>query len=359
MRFVPPIIFIVALLGVVLAWRFGAAGIGGVPAVGEGFRSQVSTPQAGVLQQVFVQPYQMVQAGDPIAVVQPIDPGAKIDLMRTELDMARLRLMPTLAEENAVSYERLRVELLRTKSELAAAQVHLLRAESEVKRSEPLFKEKLLSEDLYELATSTRDLYKTEVLEKSNAVAELQRHLSDLQGFGMPRTISTNDSKFELAAKLDAVYQAAATNWSPITLRAPMSGMVYSINRQKGENVVEGEPLVMINSLWSDRIVGYMRQPYQVDLAPGMKVQITTRERKRRQFWSQIAQVGAHVEVITNALAFVRTGYLVDAGLPVTVQMPPDLKLRPGEVVDLYITGQRNEASAIGAETGNTKIAAK
>jgi len=113
--------------------------------------------------------------------------------------------------------------------------------------------------------------------------------------------------------------------------------MVSFVHRQAGENVVEGEPLISINSLWSDRLVGYMRQPFPVDPKVGMEVTVTTRDAKRQEFRSEITQVGAQVEVITNALAFVRTGFLVDAGLPVVVGLPPGVQVRPGEIVDLVI----------------------
>jgi multidrug resistance efflux pump len=358
-RVVPFIMFALAIAGSVFMWRYGGIGAGGVPGIGEGVRSQISSAQPGVLEKVLVKPYEFVQAGDPVAIILPTDPGARIDLVRTELDIARLKLMPTLAEENAVSYERLRFELLRTKSELAVAQVHLLRAESEVKRSEPLFQEKLLSEDLFELAVNTRDLYRTEVNEKSNVVVELERHLGDLKGLGMTQNLTVKDPRPELATRLDRLYEAASTNWGPVTLRAPISGMVYAINRQQGENVAEGEPLVVINAPWSDRIVGYLRQPYPVDIAPGMKVRITTREQRRRQFWSEVSQVGAHVEVITNALAFVRQGTLVDAGLPITIELPEELKLRPGEVVDLAIMGKAPRKSSGEATAMKASIASK
>ena len=80
-----------------------------------------------------------------------------------------------------------------------------------------------------------------------------------------------------------------------------------------------------------------------------MKVRITTRERKRQQYWSEITGVGAHVEIITNALAFVRQGALMDSGLPITVILPSTLKLRPGEIVDLsFQSGSPRERASRG-----------
>jgi hypothetical protein len=138
-----------------------------------------------------------------------------------------------------------------------------------------------------------------------------------------------------MLSRLDSLQASAATNWGPILLRAPITGMVGLVYRQQGENVVEGEPIISINGNWSDRIVAYVRQPYQVDPMVGMPVYITTRDRKMREFWSEISQVGAQLEIITNTLAFVRTGFLVDAGLPIVVDVPKGMQIRPGETVDV------------------------
>jgi hypothetical protein len=84
-----------------------------------------------------------------------------------------------------------------------------------------------------------------------------------------------------------------------------------------------------------------------------MKVRVTTREQKRQRFPSEIIQVGAQVEVITNALAFVRQGSLVDSGLPIVVQIPPFVKMRPGELVDIAV-----ERSSVPARTAAGTLSA-
>jgi len=335
-RFLPVIVFGLVAASCVVLWKYAGVG-GGLPAMAEGVRSTVSSPQLGLLQQVKVQPYQMVEAGQPIAVIIPQDPRAQMDILAAELQLARMKFQPTLAQDNAMNFERIRVELLRTKAEVAIAKVNLQRAENEVRRSEPLMKEKLVSEDIYDLAVQTRDAFKVEVEEKGKAVAEIEQRMTALSGLGVPQAVPENDPLNILVARLEKMLAGSGTNMAPVTLLAPISGMVSLVYRQTGENVVEGEALISINSLWSDRLVGYMRQPFPVDPKVGMEVSVTTRDAKRQEFRSEITQVGAQVEVITNALAFVRTGFLVDAGLPVVVGLPPGVQVRPGEIVDLVL----------------------
>jgi hypothetical protein len=107
--------------------------------------------------------------------------------------------------------------------------------------------------------------------------------------------------------------------------------------------VVEGEPLLTISALRSDRVVGYLRQPFPAVPEPGMAAVLTTRAWKRTRLIGTVSQIGAQLEYITNALAVIRAGSFVDSGLPVVIDLPSHATLRPGEIVDVEI---RTVASA-------------
>ncbi len=240
------------------------ATLGHFPGIAEGVRSIVSSPQPGALRQLLVQPFQMVRAGDPVAILVPTDPRTELNLLQAELQLARWSSEPTVPERNALDYERLRFELLRTKSELATAKVNLERAENQVRRQTPLLKEKLVSEDLYDLTAKTRDSFQAEVREKSAAVAQMEERLEQLRSLGEPQTLHTTNGALALRSSLMARHRAVVTNWGPITLTAPITGMISSVQRQPGEQVLEGEPLLVISSGRADRVVGYLRQPYPI-----------------------------------------------------------------------------------------------
>jgi multidrug resistance efflux pump len=338
-------VFVFLILVMICLWLWSDAAVAnGVPGIADGVRSVVSSPRPAVVQRLFVEPYQIVNAGDPIAVVLPIDPRAELGLLRTEMDLARIGLQPSLAEENTLNFERIRVDLLRTKSELAIARVNLARTENQANRDEKLFNDNLLSEDLYDLSTKTRDAFRAEVVEKSNAVAQIEKRLEELQAFSVPQS-ATNVATAAALERLNGLRLQVATNWFPITLRASISGMVSSISHQPGENTLEGEPIVSIQALNSDRVVGYLRQPYPFEPRVGMEVLITTRERKPRRFTGAVTHIGAQLEIITNSLAFMRVGALVDSGLPIAIALPPDTNVRPGEVLDLSFRSPRRGLS--------------
>lgn len=341
-----PVLFFGALLAaIVILWR--QAGLGGTSSgLGQGVQSIVSCPQAGRLQKVLVGPYQIVEAGEPLALIVPEDPQARLDLLRAELALLQLRRQPSVAEDNAMNFEQIRIEWLRTKSELAVARVNLERAENECRRNEPLRRDQLISEDVYDLSVKTRDALKAEVAEKTFAESLIQRRLAALESLGVPEAQEDSGATPRMHSRLEAMQATIATQTEPIVLTAPRRGMVQALYRQENEFVLAGDSLFAIHSLHSDFIVGYLRQPYPLEPKVGLKVQVTTRERLRRQFWSQIVQVGSQVEVITNALAYVRPGTLVDAGLPFQVSLPKGVDIRPGEIVDLWIPPSQDKQTA-------------
>jgi multidrug resistance efflux pump len=330
----PFIVFVLTIVSIWYVWRHTPMG-GTLRGVGEGARSVVISPRVGILENVEVRPYQWVDAGDPLLTIVPFDPNAQFDLLQSEMQLTRLRMEPSVADQNALNFEQVRVDWLRLKQELAMAKVNLERAESALRRNETLLKERLVSEDLYELTLRDRNFYQAEVREKASSIQEIESRMTQLRGLGEPQFPGTNQATLAMIARLELRMASVETNWAPVTLVAPISGRVHGISHQMREFVMEGEPLVTIASPRSERIVAYMRQPFAFEPQPGMEVEVLTRNRKPQKFTTRIVEVGAQIEAITNALAFVQQGALVDVGLPVVLAVPPNVQLRPGEMVDV------------------------
>lgn len=349
-KFLPVIVFVVVLAVTFVMWRdhVQQATLQGV---GEGVRAQVSAAQPARVQQWLVEPHTVVLAGTPIVIIQPEDTRSNFDLLRSLQDLARAQSQPSLAEDNAMNFERIRVEVLRTRAELAIARVKLQQAERDVARNTPLYREKLVSEDIYELNVSTRDALKAEVEEKGRALAQMEQRLEQLRPLGDPDVARPSAAPASLMTQLENAHRDAARNLEPITLVAPITGMMGLPVRQAGEFVIAGDPLVMIDSQRSERIVAYLRQPYPVDPERGMAVQVTTRTRKRLTFPSEVLQIGAQLEMLTNSIAFLRPGTFMDAGLPIILSVPDDVDIRPGEVVDVRVTESAAPSGPVPAVT--------
>lgn len=307
--------------------------------IGEGVQSFVTAPHPVYVQEWLIKPHTIVTAGTPVAIVLPANPQADFDLLRSQLEMERLRSAPSLAEDNAMDFERIRVELLKIKSELAIARVKLQFAEKEVARNAPLYREKLVSEDIYELSLNDRDELKAEVDEKAKAIVQIEDRLRRLRPIGEPDETATRSGHVkDWMLELERTQAAAARNLEPLALVASITGLVGLPLRQAGEFVPLGEPLAAVSSLQSEHVVAYLRQPYRFDPRVGMTARVTTRTHQRQSFVTRVVQVGAQMEVLTNSVALWRPGSLVDAALPIVLNIPDGISIRPGEVVDVAIS---------------------
>jgi multidrug resistance efflux pump len=340
-RFLPFLAFGVALVAAVFLWRYQGGGrtfIG----MGEGARVMVMAPQAGSLLEMLVPPYAVVRQGDPVAVVRGFDPRGAMDRLRLRLEMTRLEAAPPLSEVRAVDLERIRLDLARIRSELAIARVRLEFATREVNRLEPLFRDRLISETTIEVSRGNRDMNAAEVREKERLMDEVEARLRELEERrALAEGMATGAALFPgLAAGTTgagAGIEEESMNDVVTTLVAPMDGTVGAWLRRPGEFLVEGEPVMTIQAHRAERIVGYMRQPIGFDPKAGMAVQIVRRTSLRERFSSVIQHVGSQFEPITNALALVRDGALMDVGLPVVIDLPADQAVRPGEMVDVLV----------------------
>lgn len=333
-RFVPILGFAVALAGVVHLWPIVGATRSAV-GIAEAPRTFVASPQPATVTSLLVAPHSAVRRGDPIAIVEPVDASATLDLLQSRIDLARLAATPTLAEENAVQIERLRIDLIRTRSELAIARVRLDFANRDVARNEPLARDRLVSVEALDLSRSNRDLLQAEVQEKAGAVRAVEERLRVLES--ATSTANAPAVSPELLSELTSLHTDLSERQGAITLHAPIDGIVGDPLRQPGEFVLEGEPIVPVHHDRAQRIVAYLRQPFPEDPRPGLPVQVTRRTAGRPRFDTVIRHVGPQFETITNALALIREGALVDSGLPVILDVPESLRLLPGEVVDLVI----------------------
>lgn len=335
-RVIPSLVVVGVIAAIAVLWR-NHTGQASMQGIGEGASASITAPQTVRVEKWLVDSHTVVTAGTPVVLVAPTDARAEFDRLRALYELAKIQSQSSPAEDNAMNYERLRIELLKTKTDLAIAKVKLKQAERDVDRNTPLYQEKLVSADIYEMAVSLRDALKAEVTEWSKAVKQIEQRLAALRSIGEPGAAGAQQNDAWMT-ELEAAQTAAIKNLEPHTLLAPITGMVSVPIRQAGEFVPAGEPLITVSSTRSDNVVAYLRQPYRFDPKIGMTARITTRTSQRQAFSTQIIQIGAQVEVLTNALALMRPGTLVDAALPVILPVPSGVNIRPGEIVDVIIT---------------------
>jgi multidrug resistance efflux pump len=327
---VPVIVFVASVIAAVYLWKTSIASTS-LQAMAESPQAQVTSSHPGTLLQVKVSQYQQVKRGEAVAVLLPVDTRAPLSAMQSELNLLKTRLNP---QRNAMDFQRLRLEVLLQKVQLATDQVTLRRAESEFERNSKLYADKLVSQELFELSERDRDIARVEVQEKTKLIAELERNLGSIGDSGMEKpsdeTAAIIKAQEERLKDIEAIL-------GPITLTSPIDGVVSFIYRQAGENVRDGEPIMAITGSEPNRLTGYLRQPLPSDLRTGIPVEVRTRSLSPVLCRAAIMNIGPRLEPITNSLASARPGLPPELGLPIEFNMPSGLKVRPGEIVDLVI----------------------
>ncbi|HTI99473.1 MAG TPA: HlyD family efflux transporter periplasmic adaptor subunit [Dongiaceae bacterium] len=309
--------------------------------------TEVSSGKTGLVAGLNVSRFQHVHAGDTIGHVITNDPKlieASLAVIHSELDMLRANLKPIVAQQrNAVDYAQLRIDWMRERVGLASARVNLQLAEAEFHRNEQLFADKVLSVTEMDISRANFQALQQQVLELDKLVVDGEQSFSNMQA-SVGRDISQiSDEPMRVAVALqDAKLRLTETQLSPVDLQAPIDGVIMAVLRRSGETVTAGQPIVTIAATTPARIVGYLRTPLAEDPRPGMTVQVCTRGLHRETGKAQILEVGAQLEPLPAALQSGAKLAGVELGLPVDVSVPPNLKIRPGEVVDVILTSRVN-----------------
>ncbi len=336
MRLIPPIACVGAILAIALVWK-DTVGAPTMVGLAEPIISNVSSYQPGILTELNVRRFERVHAGQVIGKVIIANPDllqASLGVIRSEIEELQTDPQRLFTERRYVlDYARLRLDNMKQRADLATAKVNLHYAEADFRRNQALYTNGLLSQTEFELFKSTRDALRLQVDELGELVNESETAFSLIQ--------STNRHDFDLASSTLAWQEArlrlAEAEFSPIILRAPIDGIITVVSNHPGESVTAGAPIVTIATLNPVRIVGYMRSPFSTDPQPGAKVEIRTRGAHRKVVRTQITEVGTQLEVLPLAMQSPLRFATMESGLPVEIELPPNLHIRAGELVDISI----------------------
>jgi len=318
--------------------------------------ASVSSAQSGVLANLRVAPFDSVRAGETVAIVITTDPKvleAQLAVIRAELDLMKAQIAPLIDRERIqVDYERLRLEWLDSRVDLAAARAQLQYAEAELARMGALYRAKtsIVSKSEYELALARRDSLQAQIAEQEKLVQSIQRSLQRFQVANPEKEPPPASAELEAAISLqDKKLKLAEAQLSPLTLAAPIDGIVSAVYRRSGETVVAGEPILAITSTNASRIVAFLLPPWTEEIQPGSPIEVVRRSARRETARAKVTYVGAAMQAVPPAMIPMVGRRLlglnrrpldqntppIELGLPILVSVPPELHLLPGELVDL------------------------
>ncbi|MGH7971959.1 MAG: hypothetical protein ACREIC_24880, partial [Limisphaerales bacterium] len=184
MRILPAVVFAALAAGVALLWKdhvTSQAMLGQAEPV----LANVSCYKAGVLAELSVARFQKVKAGDVLGKVMITDPkilASSLAVINAEIDALQAGMRPVMAQQhNAMDYDRLRLDWMRQRTQLATARVNLDLADTEFHRMEELFKDQIIAKRVYDQAKASRDRSRNEVENLAKLVEEGEASFSSLQ----------------------------------------------------------------------------------------------------------------------------------------------------------------------------------
>jgi len=327
-------------------------------------RAAVSSTLPGTLAQLTVTQFSSVEAGATIGHVLAASPRllesslaaakAEVEWLRVSADSLSDR------ERNRLDYERLRLNLLDQRAVLAASRIQLQFAEAELARVSLLRQggtlTNIASQTEYEIALRDRDALEAEIEVRQSQITRIEQDLLSLRSAHGTNAVEAAPDMLRAAIDLqEKRLRLAEAELSPITLTAPISGVVSAIYRRAGENIVAGEPILMIIGSQPERIVGYVQPPLAVEPTVGMSVTVRARTFRREMAMATVTEVGTFMDLVPPVLVGpVNSGVTglnnrgldannqpIEVGLPIAISLPPNLRLRPGELVDLALNPPR------------------
>lgn len=343
MNVLPALVFVAVLGAAVQLWKLNMANpllVG----TASGPRADIISPRPGRLAEVRVGLYQPVRAGQPVAVVEAVDPAVLSNTVR----VIRAEMEAVLADmaypiDDRIRYAQYQLDWLRERADLLTAKAQLGYAEREYQRVRKLVEEQVASQDALDIALRDLEQARQLVAEKQAAVDTAARLLEELDP--EKRTPESPQVRAALALAEERLRLAEA-ELQPIVLTSPIDGVVTSVDKYPGSMVATAEPILRIASSHVDYIVGFVPQPVRVEPVEGMEVEVRSRGAHRAVGYGRVLHVGTRIELFDAPLRIRGLGNAQQRGLPIIVSVPPNLKLRPGELVDLALGPAPASASA-------------
>ena len=346
----PVVILLIVLFAIGLMWKRMARPTSFVGMV-ETIQTIVTTPDAGVLTNISIHPLQEVVAGDIVAEVLTTDPrtvNSRLSVLRGRMQLMEMEMSPILnRQRSALDYERLLVDCAKIKADLATAKAMLDGAKGRFQRESELIKGGVTSKQDYELALTEKTALEAQVEEKEKIVALTEKSLERLAYMADSFVPGGENDPLKAALTIEEdkvkLFQAKLR---PLELQAPIDGIVTVLHKRAGEQVLPGDAILTITARKPERILGYLPQSFPINPSVGMKVEVATRSPLalwKTRTVATIVGVSPHLETITNLLMRpITPGISADQQVPVlgrvvTISLPPDLKLLPGQPLDIRL----------------------
>ncbi len=320
---------------------------------------QVSPVTAGTVEEVLFDLYEPVEAGAVVATLDARHLLARIETARTMIGGLRAELEATRAmleggsapdqldrraelRRFAVDVERRRIEELALVARIESEAIEERRLALEKRRFERLHSEGIVSDAEWDDARLRHATVARRLEEDRRRLAELRRErqaaaarLAQFEGdsaSAMEAALAPLRRSVDVAEK-QLVELQVEREW--LLLRSPVAGKVEGILARRGQAVVAGQPVVSIAAAYATEVVAYLPEESPRRLRPGQPVRVARLDRPI-EARSMVLRIGPRIELIPPRLR--RNPALAEYGRPFVASASAELRLLPGEVVEVAVT---------------------
>jgi multidrug resistance efflux pump len=320
---------------------------------------QVSSTEVAWIQTITVQPFEKIQQGQPVALLE--DGSIRCELAVATAEAARLKAelnavrdrMAVEAKEQAslrltnlrrfatdVEYTRILILKLTTSFETDRLTLQNLQLKSDIK--ERFFSSNVATNYEKETARITRDALEKKIHENEIELKQAKTDLKQAQDryntyFNNPTTQPSID--LALAPLHEAItvqerkIDALSLKRAYFVLKSPIDGTIEFVYRSPGETIRPAEPILAIIPTSPSEIIGYLPEEHPSKVREGDMVEVSGLRNPSQVKDSRILKVAPAIEEIPIHLR--RNPNIPEWGQPVLVSIPPELKLISGERVKI------------------------
>lgn len=322
---------------------------------------QVAATCTGRLNEVAVELFENVKAGQTLAVVETVLDNEHVE---AELEVARAQINHLQAQLTAMRGQ-LKAEAANLETDRIAA-MRRYAVDVEAARLRILELKTQLETDRMTLRDLALDVETAAELVDKEAVAPYELQKAQAQYDTLARQIEQNENVLRQATEdfllarqrrdefagrqlehppLDSVLEVIrqATNVQhktveallarniPVELKCPYDGVVSQIWRRSGEALQTGEAVVTVAQAVPTEVVAYAKENQISQVRENMRVELVKSNRPQQVAASQVVYVGPVMELMPERLW--QNPNLPQYGLPVLIKIPPGMELLPGELV--------------------------
>ncbi len=304
-------------------------------------KTQVAAFDRGIINKVMVTLYQPVNHGDVLAVLDDSILRSELSLVKAELELLKAKLaMKRQSEERRfmVDVEKARLTVLELKAELEPDRIALLDKKFDLKRFQALAAKQAVTEEVLK-----KTEFECQALEKKIAINEtrMEQAQADLlskqkraASFSTGKGFDGGIEYIRNALNVESLkLKDLQLRLQNLVIKSPIDGVVTRIKSRVGDVVAPGESIFTVVISKSVEVLAYVSEQQVGRLQTGDALVLKRANHAGTGMQLKVTHLGPAVELLPERL-WQHPSY-PQYGVPVTVLLPENNALIPGEVVKL------------------------